>query len=119
MLRSLRTGVIDDRHAESAELPGNGLADRAHADHTDFAVAQRRFGQMKAFLRPFAGAQIALRLGQFAHGAEQEPERGVRHFFGEHFRRVGDGDAVRAGPYGVDMVITDAEARYDLKFWEA
>ena len=62
-------------------------------------------------LQPFAGAQIALGLRKFAHRAEQQAERGVGDLLVEHVRRVGDDDAVRARPFGVDVVVADAEAR--------
>ncbi len=68
-----------------------------------------------AVLRPFAGAHIALGLGKFAHGAQQQTERGVGDLLGQHVGRVGDGDAVRAGPGGVDVVVADAEGRDDLE----
>ena len=66
-------------------------------------------------LGPVAGAQIFLGLRQFAHGAEREAQRGVGDLFVQHVRRVGDDDPVLAGPFGVDMVVADAEARHDLQ----
>ena len=62
---------------------------------------------------------IAIGLREFAHRAQQQAERGVGHLFVEHFRRVGDDDAVLAGPFGVDMVVADAETRNLLELGEA
>ena len=38
-----------------------------------------------------------------------QAERLVGHFLREHVRRVGDGEAMGAGPGGVDVVVTDPE----------
>jgi hypothetical protein len=57
------------------------------------------------------GAQILIGLREFADGVQQEAERSVGDFLVEHFRRVGDDDAVLARPLGVDVVVADAEAR--------
>ncbi len=45
----------------------------------------------------------------------KQAERGIGDLLVEHVGRVGDDDAVGAGPFGVDMVIADAEARHDLE----
>ena len=111
--------VIDHRHAEGLQPARDRLADAAHADHADGAIAQRRLGERILPLRPFSGAQKALRLRKFAHRAEQEAERGVGDFFVEHFRRVGDDDAMRARPFGVDVIVADAEARDLLELGKA
>ena len=109
--------MIDDRHAERLDAPRNGLADPSHAHHADGAVAQR-VGQRIIARRPFAGAQIALRLRQFAHRREQQPERGVGDLFVEDARRVGHGDAVRARPFRIDVVVADAEGRDEFQLRE-
>jgi hypothetical protein len=62
---------------------------------------------------------IALCLRQVAHRAERQPKRGVGDLFIEHVRRVGHHDAVPAGPFGVDVVIADAEARHDFELGKA
>src|SRR5947199_152229 len=66
-----------------------------------------------AVLRPVSGAQIALGLRKMANGGEREAERRIGDLFVENVGRVGDDDAVLAGPFGVDVVIADAEARHD------
>ena len=111
--------VIDHRHAEGLQPARDRLADAAHADHADGAIAQRRLGERILPLRPFAGAQKALGLRKFAHRAEQEAERGVGHLLVQYFRRVGDDDAVRARPLGVDVIVADAEARDLLELGKA
>jgi hypothetical protein len=80
---------------------------------------KRRRELVVAVLAPVAGAQIALGLRQMPHGGEQEPEGGVGDFLVEHIRRVGDDDAVSARPFGVDVVVADAEARDDLELGKA
>src|ERR1700736_5830105 len=75
-------------------------------------------GGVAAEGRPLALAQIALGLRQMPYGAEQEAERGVGYFFVQHVRSVGDDDAVLARPFGVDMVVADAEAGHDFEFGE-
>ena len=66
-LRPRLARVIDDRQAEGFEPPRDRHADAAHADHADGAVAQRRPASRDSCARrPFAGAQIALGLRQFA-----------------------------------------------------
>ena len=101
--------MVDDRHLHSGEPAGDRLPDPAHADRADGAVAQRRLAQRIILLRPLAGAHVALGLREFPHGAQQESHRGVGHFLREHVRRVGHGDAVRARPGGVDVVVADTE----------
>ena len=100
--------VIDHRHLHGVEPARDRLADGAHADHADGAVAQRRLGERIGALDPFAGAQIALGLREFAHRAQDQPERGVGDLLVEHLRRVGDGDAVLGRPFDVDVVVADA-----------
>ena len=107
--------VVDDLHLKGFETTRDGLADPAHADETDSRVAQAGRRQPVALLQPFAGAQEPLGLRQLPHGAQQQPERGVGHLFVEHTRRVGHSDAVLAGPFGFDVVITDTEGRNDFE----
>ena len=107
--------MIDHRHLHGLEPARDRLPDAAEAHHPDGAVAQRRLAERVAFLRPLAGAHIALGLGKFAHGAQQQAERGVGDLFGQHVRRVGDGDAVGTRPGGVHVVVADAEGRDDLE----
>ena len=107
--------MIDHGHLHRLEPARDRLADAAHADQPDGAVAQRRLGQRIRLLRPFARAQEAFRLREFAHGAEQEAERGVGDFFGQHLRCVGHGDAVRRRPRYIDVVVADPERRKDFQ----
>ena len=112
--------VIDHRHFHCLEPARDRLANAAHADDPDGAVAQRgRELVVAAVLFPFARAEITLGLGQLPHGCEQQPKRRIRHLLVEHVRRIGDDDAVPAGPFGVDVVVADAEARYDLELGKA
>ena len=76
---------------------------------------KRRPAQRIGLLLPFAGTQVTLGLGEFPHRAQQQAECGVGDLLVEHVRGVGDDDAVRAGPFGVDVVVADAEARHDLE----
>ena len=108
--------VVDDRHLHGVKPARDGLADRAHAHKADGAVAQRCFGERIVPLTPLADAQIALRLRKFTNRAEQQAERGVGDFLGQHIRRVGEDDAVRGGPFDIHVVIADAKARDDLQF---
>jgi hypothetical protein len=108
--------VIDDRHAERIESPRDGLADPAHSNHADGTIAQRRLGEGIISLRPFSGAQKAFGLRKFTHRAKQQADRRVGNLFVKDVGRIGDNDAVRTGPFGVDMVVADAEARHLLKF---
>ena len=50
---------------------------------------------------------------------KQEPERGVGDLLGQHIGCIGDGDAVLAGPAGIDVVVADAERRDDLELRKA
>ena len=94
--------VIGHRHLHGLEPARDRLPDAAHADHADGAVTQRRLAQRIGLLRPLARAQVALGLRELAHGAKEQPQRGVGDLLGEHVRRVRDGNAVRGGPLGVD-----------------
>src|SRR5579864_6187537 len=114
-----RAGVIDHRNAEGAEPPRDRLADGAHADHADGAVAQRRLGERIVALEPLAGAQIPLGLGKFAHRAQQQSERGIGDLFGQHAGRIGQDHIVRGGPFDVHVVVADAEARDDFELGKA
>ena len=107
--------MVDDRHLHGFKPARNRLADRAHADQADCAVAQRRLGERIILLPPFAGPQVALRLRKFANGAKQKAERRVGDFLDEHIRRVGEDDTVRGRPFDVHMVVADPETRYDLQ----
>ncbi len=107
--------MVNHGHVHRREPLRDRLSDAAHADHADRAVAQRGLAQRIIFLRPLAGTQVALGLRKFAHRAQQESDRCVRHFLGEHIRRVGHRDAVRTRPGGVDMVVADAEGGDDLE----
>ena len=107
--------VIDDRHAERLKPARDGDADAAHADQADGAVAQRRPAQRIVALAPFAGAQMAFGLRQLAHRAQEQADRGIGDFLGEHVGRVGDDDAAPRRGVGVDVVVADAEAGDDVR----
>jgi len=112
----LRTAVvIDDRHAERLQPAGDRLADPAEPDNASRAVAKRRLGQRIGRRRPLSGPQIALGGGEFAHCHQDQAERGVGHFLGEHVRRVGDDHALLGGVARIDIVVADAEIRDDLE----
>src|SRR5216684_1635797 len=113
--RLLPPRMVDHRNLHGVEPPRDRLADAAHADQPDGAVAQGRLAQRVVLLPPLAGAQVTLGLWELAHGAEEQAERGVGDLLGQHVRRVGDGDAVRARPLGVDVVVADAERGDDLE----
>ena len=61
------------------------------------------------------GAQISLGLRQPAHRHEHQRHRGVGDFVVEHAGRMGDDDPVLRRPFGVDMVVADAETGDDLE----
>ena len=103
--------MIDDRNTERFQPARNRLADAAHAHHADGAALQRCLGQWIVRAGPLAGAQVTFGLGEFAQCAQQQAQRGVGHLLVEHVRRVGDDDAVLARPFGVDVVVADAETR--------
>ena len=91
------------------------LADPAHADDADLAVAQRADAERILLRRPEAGAEIAVGLDEFAQRGDQEPHRDVGDLLGQHIGRIGDHDVVLARVFGVDMVVADAERRHDLE----
>ena len=109
--------VVGDFQAQRLAASGDRLADAPEAQNAHGAPAQRR-GERKRLLQPFAGPDIAVGLREPPHGAEQQADGGVRHLLVQHVRRVRHGDAVRPGPFGVDMVIADAKARDDLELGE-
>ena len=111
--------MIDHGHLHGLEPARDRLTDAAHAHHPDGTVAQGGLAERVSLLRPFAGAHIALGLRKFAHRAQQEPERGVGDLLGQHIGCIGDGDAVLAGPAGIDVVVADAERRDDLELRKA
>ena len=85
----------------------------------DGAVAQARLAERVVLLAPFPGPQITLGLRKLAHGAQQQPERGVGDLLGQHVGRVGERNAMRAQPSRrIDVVVADAEGRDDLQLAE-
>ena len=107
--------VISDWDAEGLEPARDRTADAPHADETDGAVAQRSLGQRKFALEPLSGTQIPFGLRQLAYRAEEQPERRVGDFFGEHAGRVGDDDTALRRRRGVNVIVADAEAGDDLE----
>src|SRR4029078_11046687 len=104
---------VTARHADAVEPARNRPADATHADHADGAVAQCRLAQRILPLHPFARAQEVRSLREFAHRAQQQTHRGVGALLVENLGRVGDGDAVLDRILDVDVVVADAEARYE------
>ena len=91
---------------------------RAHSDHADGAVTERRDARRRVAIDPLAVPQKAFLARQFAHRAQEQPQRGVSNLLGQHVRRVGDSNAVRASPGGVDMAVADPEGGDDFEFWQ-
>ena len=114
----LLAAMIDHRNAERFEPARDRLADAAEPDDAGLAAAQRGREAIIALRGPVAGPQIALRLGQFPHRAEQQAERGIGDLLVEHVRGIGDDDAVLARPFGIDMVVADPEARDHFELGE-
>ena len=102
--------MIDDRHVHAVEPARDRLADAAHPDQAHGAVAQRRLAERIAALAPLAGAQETLGLGELARRAQEEADRRIGDLLGEHVGRIGDHDAMLAGPGRIDMVVADPES---------
>ena len=64
--------MIGHRHARGLEPASDRLADAAHADDADLAVAQRADAQGIVLRLPQAGAQIAVGLDELAQGRDQQ-----------------------------------------------
>ena len=73
----LAARMINHRHFHRFEPAGDRLANAAHPDHTDGAIAQGRPAQRKRLLEPFAVPQIAFAIDEIADRAQQERKRGV------------------------------------------
>ena len=102
--------MIDHGNARGVEPAPDRLADPAHADHPDLAVAQRADAQGIVLRRPQAGAQIAVGLDELAQGRDQKSHRDIGDLFGQHVGRIGDDDVVLARVIGIDVIVADAES---------
>jgi hypothetical protein len=91
------------------------LADPAHADDADLAVAQRADAERVVLGLPETGTHITVGLDEFAQGADQKAHRHVGDLLGQHIRRVGDNDVALGRVFGIDMIVADAEARHELE----
>ena len=116
--RRLVARMVEDRHQRGLEPAADRLADAAHADDADLAVAQRADAQRIVLGLPQAGAHIAIGLDEFAQRRDQQSHRDVGDFLGQHVRRVGDDDVMLARIGEIDMVIADAEAGDDFELRE-
>ena len=110
--------MVDHRHARGFDPASDGLADAAHADNADLAVAQRTDAERIILGLPQAGAQIFVGLDELAQRRDQQAHGDVGHFFGEHVWRVGDDDVVLARVGRVDMVVANAKTRDHLELRE-
>ena len=81
--------------------------------------SRKRRGQRIGALQPLAFAQVAVHLRQLAHGGDQQAQRQVGDFAGEHVGRVRHHDAALGQLGRVDVVVADAEAGDDLQLGEA
>lgn len=113
-LRLLPAPVIGDRHPEALQPLGDGEPDPPEPEDADPALPQGR-GQRIGFFGPAPGPQVAVGLGDLAHGGEQQPEGEVGHLVGEHVRRVGDDHPAPGGLGHVDGLVADPEAGHDLE----
>ena len=68
-----------------------------------------------AVAHPTAVAQPGLGSRQFAHGIDQQPDRGIGDLLGQHVGRVGDHDAALRRVADIDRIIADAEIGDDLE----
>ena len=103
--------VVVDRQAEGLGAARHRGADAAHADDAEplapDAPAEHP-GRRPA--GPFAVVgQCVGAFDQPARHGENQPHRHVGRVFGQHVRRVGDGDAFLAGRSDVDVVDAVAE----------
>src|SRR5258705_186388 len=69
--------VIDHRHARGFQAAADRLADAAHADDADLAVAQRTDAQRIVMGLPETGAQIPVGLDELAQRRKQQSHRDV------------------------------------------
>ena len=106
--------MVDHRHQRGIKPARDGLADPAHADDADLAVAQRADAERIVLGLPQPGADIAVGLDELAQGRDQKAHRDVGDLLGQDVGRVGDDDAVLGRIFGIDVVVADAEARHHL-----
>ena len=112
--------VIDHRHAEGLEPPRDRLADAAHADDADGAVAQRRLASADSA----ASSHLPARRKRSACGNSRTVQSRSPSAVSATSSFSTSGVLVTtmpccAGPFGVDVVVADAEARDDLELREA
>src|SRR6201987_5326523 len=110
--------MIDHRNTGAFKPAPDPLADAAHADDSNLAIAERADTQWILRRRPQAGTKIAVRLDEFAQGRDQKSERDIGDLLGQDVGRVGHNNVMFARVIGIDVVISDAERSDDFELRE-
>src|SRR3569833_3295643 len=101
--------MIDQWHAESLNTLRNRLADPAHADDADSAVAKRSGAEAIILLRPAAFAHIAVGVDEFPQRRNQQPYCRIGDLISQHVRRKSNDNVVFCRIAKIDMVVADAK----------